>query len=418
MHTKPLSALATALALCAAPLASAQQPQQRRSVIVRTQQEGAAPVITIDGEVIQTPAMPPLPPLPPFPASGFDPHTFSFISSEMSFDTRTVKGAPYTAEAVTEITQTLADGNRIVRRTAAQYARDSEGRTRREATVNLIGNVGSASNSTPVTVFINDPVAKVNYVLNERDRTARKLQAFKINDFVDARRTELLRDRAHDKPGITSVVMDAMNHVRLIKRNKDGESQITEITGGEFAGGVGVAEGDKSNKSNVAGLGGSQAASGERRVRIFTTKNGQTTTQEITGQEAEKKLAELKLNEYLVRAPRVNPNVNTEQLGKQIVEGVEAEGTRTTTTIEAGKIGNERPIVITSERWYSPELQTVVMTRRSDPRQGETTYKLTNINRAEPARSLFEVPADYTIKESPVNATRSFRFAMPKTDGQ
>jgi len=89
-----------------------------------------------------------------------------------------------------------------------------------------------------------------------------------------------------------------------------------------------------------------------------------------------------------------------DQLGKQIIEGVEAEGTRTTVTIPAGEIGNERPIEIVSERWYSPELQLVVMTRHSDPRFGETTYKLTNINRTEPAKTLFEVPADYTIKAS------------------
>jgi hypothetical protein len=96
-----------------------------------------------------------------------------------------------------------------------------------------------------------------------------------------------------------------------------------------------------------------------------------------------------------------NANEVKEQLGKQIIEGVEAEGTRTTVTIPAGEIGNERPIEIVSERWYSPELQLVVMTRNSDPRTGETTYKLTNINRAEPAKSLFEVPSDFTIKEGP-----------------
>ena len=74
-------------------------------------------------------------------------------------------------------------------------------------------------------------------------------------------------------------------------------------------------------------------------------------------------------------------------------------GTRSTFTIPAGQIGNERPIDIVSERWYSPELQTIVMTRNSDPRTGETIYKLTNIQRSEPMRSLFEVPADYTLKE-------------------
>jgi len=105
---------------------------------------------------------------------------------------------------------------------------------------------------------------------------------------------------------------------------------------------------------------------------------------------------------FVFRTKTNNPNdVKEEQLGKQNIEGVEAEGTRTTVTIPAGEIGNERAIEIVSERWFSPELQLVVMTRNSDPRTGETTYKLTNINRAEPAKSLFEVPSDYTIKEGP-----------------
>lgn len=83
----------------------------------------------------------------------------------------------------------------------------------------------------------------------------------------------------------------------------------------------------------------------------------------------------------------------------QTFEGVAAEGTRTTVTIPAGQIGNEQPIVTVSERWYSPDLQVTVMTTRSDPRTGTTTYKLTNVNRSEPAPSLFQVPADYKIDD-------------------
>ena len=66
-------------------------------------------------------------------------------------------------------------------------------------------------------------------------------------------------------------------------------------------------------------------------------------------------------------------------------------------TIPAGQIGNELPINIVSERWFSPELKVLVMSRQSDPRFGETTYRLTNISRGEPAPDLFEVPADYQI---------------------
>jgi hypothetical protein len=69
-------------------------------------------------------------------------------------------------------------------------------------------------------------------------------------------------------------------------------------------------------------------------------------------------------------------------------------------TIAAGEIGNELPIQIIAERWYSPELQQVVMSKQSDPRFGETTYRLTNISRGEPSRSLFELPSDYTVRET------------------
>ena len=92
-------------------------------------------------------------------------------------------------------------------------------------------------------------------------------------------------------------------------------------------------------------------------------------------------------------------NVNKEDLGTQTIEGVEATGTRMTFTIPAGQIGNEGPINIVDERWFSKDLRTVVMTKHSDPRSGETVYRLTNINRKEPDHSLFEVPTDYQIKE-------------------
>ena len=90
-------------------------------------------------------------------------------------------------------------------------------------------------------------------------------------------------------------------------------------------------------------------------------------------------------------------NVVTEDLTPQNIEGVYATGKRVTHTIPAGQIGNDKPIVTVEEVWYSPDLRMNVMTKRSDPRMGENTYRLTNINRAEPDPSLFQVPADYTM---------------------
>jgi hypothetical protein len=95
---------------------------------------------------------------------------------------------------------------------------------------------------------------------------------------------------------------------------------------------------------------------------------------------------------------RVNETATREDLGQRTIEGVVAQGTRTTTTIPAGAIGNEQPIRIVSEEWFSPDLRVLILTKHSDPRSGETTYTLANIVRTEPARALFEIPADYPRK--------------------
>jgi hypothetical protein len=93
-------------------------------------------------------------------------------------------------------------------------------------------------------------------------------------------------------------------------------------------------------------------------------------------------------------------NLKTESLGRQTIEGVPAEGRRTTMTIPAGQAGNDLPIHIVVESWYSPDLKTTVLSKHSDPRNGETVTRLTNIGRGEPARTLFEAPADYKLSES------------------
>ena len=88
-----------------------------------------------------------------------------------------------------------------------------------------------------------------------------------------------------------------------------------------------------------------------------------------------------------------------ESLGTRQIEGVTAEGTRSTTTIPAGQIGNLNPIQLVTERWFSKDLQMAVLITRRDPRSGETVYRLTNIVRAEPPPDLFTVPSDYRVVE-------------------
>ena len=279
--------------------------------------------------VFQGPEGPPPPPPP-----GAD---FVFVASE-NFGGKIVKGAPYSAEAVTESVQTLADGNHIVNKFTSSVFRDSEGRTRREQTLKGLGVLGNGEEPLQ-TIFINDPVAGVTYSLDSRSHIARKSAPFTF---------ELLSA----KPGAPGA------------ERQNFEFKVAPPPGTEPGGGW-----------------------------IMTAPVGAPPP----GGEPQT---------YAFRAKGPNANEVKEQLGKQIIEGVEAEGTRTTVTIPAGEIGNERPIEIVSERWYSPELQLVVMTRHSDPRSGETTYKLTNINRTDPAKSLFEVPAGYTIKEGPPLPTK------------
>ena len=249
--------------------------------------------------------------------------TFEFISSEMGVPGKVVKGAPYSAEAVNETVQVLADGNKITRRNTSSLYRDGEGRTRREQKLPAIGPWASAGDA-PTIVTITDPVADATYVLNSHEKVARKMKG---------------------------------------AGGAFGAAFAMPVAGMAIAGGEPGHLKEKMRQPAVAASSGFHYS-------------------------------------YSGAARTVNDQGKTEDLGKRNIEGVVAEGSRTTFTIPAGEIGNERPIEVVSERWYSPELQTVIMTKHLDPRMGETTYKLTRVSRNEPQRSLFEVPSDYEVKEA------------------
>ena len=288
--------------------------------------------------------------------------TFVFVSSEMAIDGKVVKGVPYSADAVTETTQTLADGNRIVRKNTAQVYRDGEGRTRREHTISVIGPFATEGDP-PRTVFINDPVAGASYILDPRSRTARKVSV-----------------------------------VRAFERTPDG--------GAAKARAEAVAQGQ-------AKLAGEGAAGQEPKRRMRSP--GYVFSTATPGAPAGVGPHPGGPDVMFYRHDGTEPKV--EKLASQTIEGVLAEGQKITHTIPAGAIGNEQPIDIVDERWYSPELQTVVMTRHSDPRSGETVFRLTNINRSEPARTLFEVPSDYTVREVP-SGVNTFRRKKAEAGAQ
>jgi hypothetical protein len=95
-----------------------------------------------------------------------------------------------------------------------------------------------------------------------------------------------------------------------------------------------------------------------------------------------------------------NPNVVETDLGTNMVNGVNAQGKRSVHTIPAGTIGNAQAITSTNETWFSPDLHVIVSATRNDPRTGATVYALTNVQRAEPAATLFQVPSDYTVQDA------------------
>src|SRR5215472_5018058 len=214
-----------------------------------------------------------------------------------------VKGAPYSADVITESVQVLSDGNRIVHRSTSRVYRDSEGRTRREED----RPAGSPS------IVISDPVAGNSWTLDVDARTARQSPSLPFfNGGIVNRNGELER---------LNVVI-----------NGQLSSFVARGGAGLWLGGPGA------NEQNVE-----------------------------------------------------------EKLTARVIEGVRVEGVRRTMTIPVGAIGNERPIVVTSEEWTSPELKVLVLSESNDPRTGTSTYKLVNLKRADPTPSLFQVPSDYTV---------------------
>lgn len=264
-----------------------------------------------------------------------------YVAAE--FDGGVVKGAPYSAEAVTETTQVLPDGNRIVNKNTAVVYRDSQGRTRREQTVGSIGALTVNAGEPLRTITISDPVAGVTYTVDSSSRTVKKMTTAKT----------VFRKAL--PPG---------------SQSSHETSAETTITHGSLPAGALWVEKDTQDTFEIA----APPSGGSGVPHVIETR--------------------------VIRHSDDNPAARTEPLGKQIIEGVEVEGTRQTTVIPAGQIGNERPIEITSERWYSPRLQAVVLSRRNDPRMGETVYRLTNINLSEPAPALFQPPAGFEVKDA------------------
>jgi hypothetical protein len=232
-----------------------------------------------------------------------------------------VVSAPYSATITNESIQTLPDGNRIVQNSTGMIARDSQGRTRQDTPLPMIGNLSAAN--APHLVFIRDPVAQTSYTLNLTEKIAQKMPP---------------------SPPLPPGLGAAGSPSPVIIQMGSGVSP------------------------------GGPLPPGPPPTALFIQRNAGSDDQE-----------------------------STEDLGSQTMNGVLVSGVRTTHTIPAGQIGNDKPIRIVTEVWTSPDLQTIVYSKRSDPRMGDQTFQLTNIQRTEPDPSLFTVPADFKVLDGPQN---------------
>jgi hypothetical protein len=223
-------------------------------------------------------------------------------------DAPPVKNVPFCATITSEHTQNFADGNRIHTSDSSMLCRDSQGRTRREAELLMLGPAPGKPATKLVTIV--DPVAGSRYLLDQNTKTAHKMP---LKMFV-----------GNDRPGKMVSVAPPESFAAL-----------------------------SAGPGNVV-----------YRKKLETSD--------------------------------ANPST-TENLGEQTIDGIQAAGTRVTTTIPSGQMGNEQPITVTSERWYSSQLKAVVMTKHNDPWAGELKTQFTNVNTTEPDPSLFTVPSDYTI---------------------
>jgi len=194
---------------------------------------------------------------------------------------------------------------------------------------------------------------------------------------------------------------------------RDAEGRVRRETGDE------VSIFDPTNGSHFVRRSSGDAAQKQRLNTVFMRGGTVTTTTTSSGENVGVAIAGAKGGRgggvttlsapggayTLVLRPGDGPesgdskNVKTEALGTQSFDGILAEGTRTTTTIPAGTIGNDRPIEIVNERWYSPDLQVTVMTKRTDPRTGEEVTRLNNIRRGEQDPTLFQTPQIKTPHE-------------------
>jgi len=252
-----------------------------------------------------------------------------------------VKSAPFSADVITQYDRVLDNGGRIHRESRGRIYRDSQGRMRTESQPSAVQSGAEKSDRITIT----DPLQQVIIYLNPSNKTATILH-FEMGPSAPV--TSAKQSKPKQKPTI-----------RFGGQPETGSGPADKI-------GVPPVPTGQGNTASNASIPSPDAISSGMGATTFTNSAGATVV----------------------------------PLGTKYIEGVSATGTRTTRTINAGTMGNDRPIVCISDTWISSDLKVTVLAETDDGQAGRSTMKLVNIVRSEPSAALFQIPADYTVKEN------------------
>jgi hypothetical protein len=290
----------------------------------------------------------------------------------------TMKGAPYSGVGTTEVVTTLADGNRITRTNTMRYFRDSAGRIRTEYQLAAIGPFVPEEAQSIVT--ITDPVAGRRYVLHPGMKRADEFKLVAPNGartlgagaiFVDGTFTSV-GDMPRTGVPSSALVQSATPGRMALQppRTRRGTEHTPTMMAPAFSAAV------PPGAEHGVVINGEPGGVPPPNFDVLYVNPRGAGAPACVGPAAGK-------------APK------TESIGERRIEGLKVTGSRLEFTIDAGAVGNEQPITVRTDQWFSPDLGVVVSSTNNDPMIGETTYRLEQINRVEPDESLFVVPADY-----------------------
>ncbi|MBL8510932.1 MAG: hypothetical protein JNM52_04730 [Betaproteobacteria bacterium] len=312
--------------------------------------------------------------------AAWSPLDMPFMGSAQPFGASPIKNAPYSAEVVSERTQLLPDGNQISKRSSTLTYRDSAGRSRQDT----FDSKGEAK-----SIHIDDSVDGARYILSPAKKSATKISLDKdLSKKIEEIKTKALALAADGKAKALAgdVEVSKDGDIITIKRSGPGENIV-------------IKRSDKSAGKDKQEL--------REEVRVIrqagdnTSGDGPVNGSKLGDMISKTIDIELR-NSPLAAAFQDTPwaaKATTTSLGSKDIEGLRAEGKRVSYTIPAGEVGNKNPITVTTETWYSPDLKVTLYSKHSDPRSGDTLYRMSNIKRVEQPLALFSVPADYTVKD-------------------